>query len=109
MHVDIYHPTLFAYMLFRCYGLCFLFGWLRGAFHSVSVVDFDRVCFTDPTLFFVIARSLVLILGVVGVWLCYRLTRQLYDHEAVALLATAWFGSSLLLVSAATTPSRTFP
>lgn len=93
------HPPLFAYVLFGLYGLAFLAGRAMGAFHSVG--DYERLFFENPTLFFVLARLLVLALSAAGLFLCYRLARRLYRRDDVAWLATALLASSTLYVVAA--------
>ncbi len=93
------HPPFFAYVLFGLYGATFVIGRAAGAFASVA--DFERLFFTDPTLFFVIGRTFILGLGVLGLWLFFRLAQRLYHRPAIALLATAFLSVSVLHVTAA--------
>ncbi|MBI4323023.1 MAG: glycosyltransferase family 39 protein [Candidatus Omnitrophica bacterium] len=93
------HPPFFAYVLFGLYGATFMIGRAAGVFASVA--DFERLFFTDPTLFFLIGRIFVLGLGLLGLWLFFRLAHQLYHRTAIALLATAFLSVSVLHVTAA--------
>ena len=93
------HPPFFAYILFGIYGATFVVGRLAGWFHGTA--DFERLFFTDPTLFFLIARTFVLLLALGGLLIFYRLAKRLYRRESVALLATGFLSASTLHVIAA--------
>lgn len=93
------HPPFFAYVLFLVYGAAFVIGRLFGAFGSVA--DFQRLFFTDPTLFFLMGRLVVLILAVGGLGLFFRFSLRVYRRADVALLATAFLGASTLHAAAA--------
>lgn len=84
------HPTLLSYVLFVLYGVAYLCGLAAGWFHSAA--DFERLYFTDPTLFYVIARVLTLIAGVASAPLFYLIGKRLYGIRP-ALIAT--FGMAL--------------
>ncbi len=86
------HPPFFAYGLCGLYGVSFVVGRVLGYVHSVA--DFERLFFTDPTVFFLIARIAVLGLGALGLLLFYRLSLRLYKQELVALLAVGFLAVS---------------
>lgn len=93
------HPPLFAYVLFAFFGLAFAAGRVTGFFHSTA--DFERLVFTDQTLFYVITRCLTLVLALACVAILYRLARRLSFRTSEALLACALLCSTWLFVSAA--------
>lgn len=93
------HPPLFAYVLFAFYGLSFALGRATGFFQSLG--DFERLVFTDQTLFYLVARGLVLILAVTGAFIFYRLAKRLGASALEALLSCALLCSSLIFVSSA--------
>jgi len=93
------HPPFFAYVLCGVYGMTFVVGRMTHWFQSVA--DFERVFFTDPTLFFIIARVCVLGLAVLGFLAFYRLAQRLYHQASIALLAVGFLSASVLHVTAA--------
>lgn len=86
------HPPLLAYLLCGAYGATFVLGRIFGTFTGVS--DFERLFFTNPTLFYLIARIFILILAAFSLLVFHRLSRRLYGRTTVALLATAFLASS---------------
>lgn len=93
------HPPLLAYLLCGVYGATFVIGKLFGVYASAA--DFEKLFFTDPTLFFLIARLFSVLLGLAGLIVFYRLSRRLYGRVAVALLATALLATSATHVTIA--------
>lgn len=89
------YPPLLSYLLFVLYGVWFLVGRTVGWFHSV--VDFERLYFTDPTLFYVIARVFILGLGVTTVPLFYAVATRLCGTRP-ALMATVWMAVSPVVI-----------
>lgn len=68
------YPALYTYFLFVLYGLYFLGGWVLGAFESA--VDFGATYFLEPTGLFLVGRLASAVLGVLTVWVVYRVGRQ---------------------------------
>jgi len=93
------HPPLLAYVLCVGYGVTFLLGRLFGAYASAA--DFEKLFFTDPTLFFLIARYFILMMGIGSLIVFYRLSRDIYGRVAVALLAVALLATSATHVAIA--------
>ncbi len=101
------HPPLWSYALFGLYGAAFLAGLASGAFQSVA--DMERLVFTDPTLFFILARLAILLLATGALAFFYRLSSGLYPGRGVALLATAFMGASATHVAMAHYSSTDIP
>lgn len=79
------YPSMFMYILFFLYGIYFVIGLVVGTFYSVA--EFGRLFFTNPTLFYVIGRSISALLGVATVPLVFHLGKRIYDNK-VGLLAS---------------------
>lgn len=79
------HPPLMSYVLFAFYGVAFLIA--RAAGWMSSVAAFEQLYFTDPTLFYVIARVFIGAMGLASVAIFYGIARRLFD-ERRALAAT---------------------
>lgn len=71
---------LYMYVLTAVYGLAYVIGRLAGAF--TSAVDFAVSYWRDPTLFYLLARGVSLVAGVVTVGLTSRMARRLYGDAA---------------------------
>jgi 4-amino-4-deoxy-L-arabinose transferase-like glycosyltransferase len=86
-------PTLFMYVVAACLVPYFqvgrYLGWFRGESHFVRVVG------SDPTMIFLIARTLSVIAGVSSVWIVHRIARRMFD-EATALVAAAFLALAFL-------------
>ncbi len=89
------HPPLLSYILFVLYGAVFLAGRMIGWFHSA--LDFERLYFTDPTLFYVTARVFILALSAATIPLFYAIAKQLCGVKP-ALMATVWMAASPVVV-----------
>lgn len=86
------HPPLLAYLLCAIYGAAFVLGMLSGNFSGVA--DFERLFFTDPTLFYLLARVFTLSLAIASLLVFFRISRRFYGRVSVAMVATALFASS---------------
>ena len=74
------YPSFSMYLLFFQYGAYFAFGRLLGIFSSV--VDFQKLFFSDPTSFYLIGRITMTVLGTATVLLLYALGKKCYGPEA---------------------------
>lgn len=89
------HPPLLSYLLFGLYGMVFLMGRMVGALHSVA--EFEQLYFTDPTLFYVLGRSVMLCAAAGSVVLFARIGRRLFG-TIPALSATALVACAPVLI-----------
>ncbi len=76
---DFRYPTLYSYILFVLYGLYFILWLVMGCFKSVD--DFAIHFFRDPTAFYLIGRSLTVLLATATVPLVYLVGRKLYNKQ----------------------------
>jgi len=82
-HCFIY-PTLFPSILLLLYGAHFILGYASGRF--VSVEAFKALYYTDPSSFYLIARMVGAISGILTVYLVYCLGKRLFG-TSVGLLS----------------------
>ena len=85
------YGSLFQYILFFFYGLYYLIGYAFGLFNSVK--QYALTFIQDPTVFYLIARSLSAIVGTATVGLVYLIGRQI-NNERVGLLAALFLACS---------------
>ncbi len=78
------HPPFFAYILLVGYGVLFVVGRIFGFFGSIT--DYQTLYFTDPTIFYVIARTAVLALSVSSILVLYLIGKRLYGKK-ISLVA----------------------
>jgi len=89
-------PPLVSYLLFICYGVSYLVGKGLGSFRGTA--DFEHLFFSDPTLFYLLARLLFgALAGTLSVYLLYRLVRKHFSEEA-ALVSSFFFATAFLPV-----------
>lgn len=68
-------PPLTSYLLFFCYGIYFIAGAFAGWFHSVQ--DFEKLFYTDPTNFYLIARiTLGALLGTASIIVLHKAVKK---------------------------------
>lgn len=85
------HPPFFAYVLFSFYVIIFLFGKAVGIFKTI--LDYQRLYFTDPTIFYIVARSVILILAGLSIVTLYSIGKRLFDKK-IALVACLFMAFS---------------
>ncbi len=79
-------PPFCSYLLFACYGFFFLIGKFFGIFSSAG--DFAIKFFTDPTIFYLIARIVLgVIPGTLLIWLSYLVYKRLFGKEGSLYVA----------------------
>ena len=78
-------PNIYQFILAAAYGMLFVVGKVTGVYSSVSA--FGQSYLTDPTPFYLIARSLSAFWSMLTVVMLYGIARQLVGKNA-ALLAT---------------------
>lgn len=89
-------PPLVSYLVFLTYGLYFLAA--RGAGWVQGVEDFQRLFFSDPTSFYLLARILFgALLGTLTVYALYRLVKKSFSRDS-ALLASFFLALNFLHV-----------
>lgn len=87
------HPPFFAYVLFLLYGVTFLIGKALGIFKTV--LDYQRLYFTDPTVFYMIARSIILVLATLSIAILYSIGKKLFDRQ-ISLIASVFVAFSVV-------------
>lgn len=78
------YPTLYIYLCLAGFVLYYFFGSLLGLFRSAA--DFALAFFLDPTVFYLIGRTLSAVAGIATVYVVYLTGRKLQD-ERTGLLA----------------------
>lgn len=74
-----FHPTLLHYIIFFMYGLFFLLGRVLGIFSNIS--DFQNLFFTNPTIFYLIARTISAVFGTMTVALVFFLGKKIFNKN----------------------------
>lgn len=82
------YPPFFTYLLALPIGLYIVWNFLTGRFATTA--DVTQFYDLSPFPFFLISRLLVAFMGVLSVWLLYRLVKRLYSERV------AWIASVLL-------------
>jgi Dolichyl-phosphate-mannose-protein mannosyltransferase len=89
-------PPFCSYLLFACYTVFFVVGKLFGTFSDTA--GFALLFFKDPTIFYLIGRMVLgVIPGSVGIWIGYRLYRNLFPGEG-AICAAAIISAAFVCV-----------
>lgn len=78
-------PRLHSYLLFMLYGAYYALGFLAGKFHSVF--DFQKLYFTDPQSFYLIARVFSAFAGAFAAVLLFYLGKKFYSRRIGAMAA----------------------
>lgn len=94
-HVFHWPGTSLMYLIFAEYGLLFAAGYCVGAFGSPS--DFAAFFINHPTIFYLIGRVTMAVLGTLTVFLVYRLGKRVYGASA-GLAGAALFAFGYLAV-----------
>lgn len=89
------HPPFFSYVSFALYGALFVTGKLLGMFPSVAA--FERFYFSNPTVFYLIARISVLILMAAAVFFTYKIAEKIFNRET-ALVASLFMALSPVVI-----------
>jgi len=85
-----FYPALYMYFLFACYAVYFVIGRIAGIFPSAS--DFGMQYFIDPTMFYIIARTVTALIGAATVYTVAAIGTRFYNRRvgiAAALLLAA--------------------
>ena len=89
------HPAFLSYVLFGFYGAFFTIGKLLGTFPSVTA--FERLYFSDPSIFFLIARIFVLVLLLVAIFVTYKIAHKTFNRRT-ALIASCFMVFSPVVI-----------
>jgi hypothetical protein len=81
------YPTFFLYIAFGAYAFMFALGHLTGIFASVNA--FANSFFRDPTVFYLIPRTISAICGTLTVLLVYLITQRLTGNRRTAVFSAA--------------------
>lgn len=90
------HGSLTEYLLLVAFGLYYGLGRLWGFFSSAEDVVAKFV--EDPTLFYLIGRTVIALMGTLIVWAVYAAGARLYDRTT-GLMAAIFVGVSTLHVN----------
>jgi len=94
-HLFHWPGTTIMYFLFFEFGLFFLGGWFLGIFHSAE--NFALLFMEDPSVFYLIARTTIAIIGTGTVFLTYELGKRMYSSK-VGIIAAAFFAFNYLSI-----------
>ncbi len=78
-------PGFYLYLVFLLFGSFYAMGRLFGFFHSA--VDFVGYYFTDPTVFYILARGLNVIFGVLTIYFVYKLGEKIFNKDTGRMAA----------------------
>jgi len=90
-----YYPPLLHYILFLCYGLFYLIGWLLGPFRTFD--NFLKLVLIDQLPFYIIGRFISALAGTLTIIPVYIITKKLYSKNA-AILASLFISCMYLHV-----------
>ncbi len=98
LHKEEFRPTLYfppylAYIYLIPFTL--LLG-LKYLLFSGSLLAFKNYIASDLTSFFIIARIINVILGTLTVWLVYKISKNIFKKEPLALLSATFLAFSTL-------------
>ncbi len=85
-----FYPALYMYVLFAAYAVYFLIGRVAGVFPGAA--EFGMQYFIDPTMFYLIARTMTAIIGMSTVYTVAAIGTRFYNKRvgvAAALLLAA--------------------
>lgn len=79
------YPTLYLYILFFCYFIYFIAGFIFGKFDSIG--NFIAFYYSDPVPFILIGRLLTVIFSIGTIYLTYLFAKKLFDRKTGLLSA----------------------
>ncbi|PIU83119.1 MAG: hypothetical protein COS68_05720 [Elusimicrobia bacterium CG06_land_8_20_14_3_00_38_11] len=79
------YPTLYLYLLFFCYLLYFIAGFIFGKFESIS--NFIAFYNSNPVPFILIGRILTVVFSIVTIYFVYIFAKKLFDRKTGLLSA----------------------
>lgn len=122
-----FYPAFHMYLLFAFYGAAFVVGKITGAFAGTA--DFGMKYFIDPTMFYIIARSISVFMGaatavvtglladkyygrragiIAGVFMCFTYMHAVNSHYATTdIPMTFWMMLALLAAPGPTATVKT--
>jgi len=68
-------------------------------FFRGGLSDFSRFIISDPSSLFITARVINVLFGVLTVWLIYKIAKNVFRKEAIALLSSTFLALSLLHIN----------
>jgi 4-amino-4-deoxy-L-arabinose transferase-like glycosyltransferase len=88
------HPgSIFMYLLFAIYGLCFILGQLSGSFSDWT--SFGTLFQTDPIPFYVMGRTVNALFGTLTIPVVYLIARRIFN-KPTGLVSSLLMTVSLL-------------
>jgi 4-amino-4-deoxy-L-arabinose transferase-like glycosyltransferase len=85
-----FYPAFYMYVMFACYGAYFAAAHALGVFKSAA--EFGMQYFIDPTMFYLIARTVTAAAGAATVYIAYAIGARFYNKRvgtAAAVLLCA--------------------
>lgn len=83
-----YYPSFSMYLMFFLDGFYYVFGRLFGAFHSAN--DFAIAFVKDPTVIYLLGRSLIAVADSVTAVLVYQLGSAYFDRRTGIIAGLFW-------------------
>ncbi len=91
-----FYPDLYFYLCFLADGVYILFSWFLGRFHSPGEAwSLYRI---DPTVFYIIARSVSAVLGTLTIPVTYKIGKKIFGSSQVGYLAALFLSLSYMHV-----------
>jgi hypothetical protein len=94
-HLFHWPGTTIMYLLFFEFGVFFVGGWFLGIFDSAE--QFALFFMEDPSLFYLIARTTIAIIGTATVYLTYELGKRMFSAK-VGIIAAAFVAFNYLAI-----------
>lgn len=88
----LYYPPYFSYTLLAPFS--FLIGF-KYIFFSGEWVKFVNYLLIDASAFFITARLLSIVLGMLTIWIVYKTAKQTYQNEWAAIASAFFIASSV--------------
>lgn len=92
-HFFDWPALIIMYLLFVLYGSCYLIFKIFGIVHSS--MDFSLMYWNDPTIFFLIARSLTALVSTGTIYVIYKIGSDVYTKKegtiAALFLAVSYY------------------
>ncbi len=89
------YPTLYLYLLFGIYGLYYFVGLISGRYDSPT--DLVAEYLSNPSVFYLLDRIFVALLGILTILILYRVAVRLFDKK-IAMLSAFFLSLSYLHV-----------
>jgi hypothetical protein len=97
----LYEPPVTAYLFALAFIPTLAVDYALQGFPSLT--RFKELVILDPSIFWLVARGLEVLISILSIVLLYRIGKRLFHAEAPALLGSAFFATSFLTTTLAAT------